>query len=40
MDQVRDIANTKMPDLNAYDIEKAIDTIKGTAKSMGIEIIQ
>ncbi len=38
-DQVREIAYTKMPDLNAYNIEKAIETIKGTVRSMGIEII-
>ncbi len=38
MDQVREIAKTKMPDLNAFDIEKAAETIKGTARSMGIEI--
>jgi large subunit ribosomal protein L11 len=38
MDQVREIANTKMPDLNAFDIENAIETIKGTARSMGVEI--
>ncbi len=39
MDQVREIATTKMPDLNAFDIEKAMETIKGTARSMGVEII-
>ncbi len=39
MDQVREIAATKMPDLNAFDIEKAMETIKGTARSMGVEII-
>ncbi|HDH11991.1 MAG TPA: 50S ribosomal protein L11 [Nitrospirae bacterium] len=39
MDQVREIANTKMPDLNAFDVEKAMETIKGTARSMGVEII-
>ena len=38
MDQVREIANTKMPDLNAFDIENAVETIKGTARSMGVEI--
>ncbi len=38
MDQVREIATTKMPDLNAFDIEKAMESIKGTAKSMGIEV--
>jgi len=40
MAQIREIAKTKMPDLNAFDIEKAINTIKGTAKSMGIEVIE
>ena len=36
--QLRDIAQTKLPDLNTTDIEAAIRTIAGTAKSMGIEI--
>jgi len=40
MAQVRDIAKTKLPDLNAHDINKAIETIKGTARSMGIEITE
>jgi len=40
MDQVREIAKTKMPDLNANDIEKAVNTIKGTARSMGVEIVE
>lgn len=39
MDQVREIAKTKMPDLNAVTVEKAVETIKGTARSMGVEII-
>ena len=39
-DQVREIAKTKMPDLNANDIEKAVNTIKGTARSMGVEIVE
>ncbi len=38
MDQVREIATTKIPDLNAFDIENAVETIKGTARSMGVEI--
>lgn len=38
MSQVREIAKTKMPDLNAFDLDKAVETIKGTAKSMGIEV--
>ncbi len=40
LDQVREIATTKMPDLNAFDVEKAMETIKGTARSMGIDIAQ
>ncbi len=36
MDQVRDIAKAKMPDLNAANIDSAADMIKGTARSMGI----
>ena len=38
MDQIREIAKTKMPDLNAFDVEKAANTIKGTARSMGITV--
>ncbi len=37
--QIREIAKFKMPDLNAKDIEGAIRIVKGTAKSMGIEIV-
>lgn len=37
-DQVREIAETKMPDLNAADIEAAMRIIEGTARSMGIEV--
>ena len=37
-DQVREIAETKMPDLNAADIEGAMRIIEGTARSMGIEV--
>ena len=38
-DQVAEIAKTKMPDLNAMDIDAAINIIAGTARSMGIEVI-
>ena len=38
-DQVREIANIKMADLNANDIEAAARQVEGTARSMGIEII-
>jgi large subunit ribosomal protein L11 len=37
--QVREIAIRKMPDLNARDVEAAMQVIMGTARSMGIEII-
>jgi large subunit ribosomal protein L11 len=40
LDQVREIAKTKMPDLNAFDIEQAMEIIKGTARSMGVEVTQ
>ena len=36
--QVREIAETKMPDLNAASIESAMSMIKGTARSMGITV--
>ncbi len=38
-EQVRKIAETKFKDLNAYDIENAEKIIRGTARSMGIEIV-
>ena len=38
-DNVREIATTKMPDLNANDVEAAMKMIEGTARSMGIEIV-
>jgi len=38
-DQVREIAKTKMADLNAGDIDAASRMIEGTARSMGIEVV-
>ena len=38
-DQVRQIAETKMTDLNANDIEAAMRQVEGTARSMGIEVV-
>ncbi|MBR6558455.1 MAG: 50S ribosomal protein L11 [Clostridia bacterium] len=38
MDQVRKIAETKMPDLNASSVEAAMSMIAGTARSMGITV--
>jgi large subunit ribosomal protein L11 len=37
--QLREIATTKLPDLNTTDLEAAMRTIAGTAKSLGIEIV-
>ena len=37
--QVRAIAETKMPDVNAIDIEGAMLQVAGTARSMGIEVV-
>ena len=37
-DQVREIAETKMPDLNANDVEAAMKIVEGTARSMGITV--
>ncbi len=37
--QVREIAETKMPDLNANDIENAMLIIEGTARSMGLDVV-
>ena len=37
--QVEEIAKTKLPDLNARDVAAAVATVKGTARSMGIEVI-
>src|SRR3954466_15898562 len=36
-DQVRQIAETKMPDLNARDVDQAMRIVAGTAQSMGVE---
>jgi large subunit ribosomal protein L11 len=36
--QVREIAEQKMKDLNAYDVESAMRMIEGTARSMGIQV--
>ena len=37
--QVEEIAKLKMPDLNAFDLNAAVKIVKGTARSMGIEIV-
>jgi large subunit ribosomal protein L11 len=38
-DQIREIAEVKMRDLNAVDLDGAIKQVEGTARSMGIEVI-
>ena len=38
MQQLRDIAEEKMPDLNAFDIDGAVQMLIGSARSMGIEV--
>jgi large subunit ribosomal protein L11 len=40
LDQVREIAEAKFKDLNSYDIETAMESIKGSARSMGIEVTE
>ena len=37
-DQARQIAERKMPDLNAHDLDQATKIIEGTARSMGVEV--
>ena len=37
--QVEDIARTKMPDLNAFNLEAAMKIIEGTARSIGVEVV-
>ena len=37
-DQLREIAETKLPDLNAYTVEEAMKIVEGTALNMGVEI--
>ena len=40
VEQARGIAETKMPDLNTKDLEAATEIIKGTARSMGVEVAE
>jgi large subunit ribosomal protein L11 len=37
--QIREIAQTKLQDMNAYTIEQAMNSIAGTARSMGIDVV-
>jgi large subunit ribosomal protein L11 len=36
--QLREVAETKLPDLNAYDVDHAMKIVEGTARNMGIEV--
>ena len=36
--QLREVAEIKLPDLNAYDVEHAMKIVEGTARNMGIEV--
>jgi len=38
--QVQEIAEMKMPDLNAHDVEAAMRIVEGTARSMGIQVVE
>ena len=40
IDQIREIAENKMKDLNAYNIDGAIEMVKGSARSMGLEVLE
>jgi len=39
-EQLKEIAETKLPDLNAYNVEEACKIVEGTAKNMGIEVVE
>jgi large subunit ribosomal protein L11 len=38
-DKVREIAEKKLPDLNAHNVDQAAKIIEGTARSMGVEVV-
>jgi large subunit ribosomal protein L11 len=38
--QVREIAEIKMPDLNAHDVDAAMNIVAGTARSMGLDVVE
>ena len=40
LSQVEEIAKTKMPDFNTKDIKQAVEMVKGTARSMGVDIAE
>ena len=38
-DDLEEVAKIKMPDLNAYDLDAAIEQVRGTARSMGLKVV-
>lgn len=38
--QIKEIAETKLPDLNCYEVEDAMRIVEGTARNMGIEVVE
>jgi large subunit ribosomal protein L11 len=40
MRQVEEIARIKLPDLNSFDLEGAVNQVKGACRSMGVEVVQ
>ena len=38
-DKLKEIAETKLPDLNAYTVEEAMKIVEGTARNMGIKVV-
>ncbi len=39
MAQVEEIAKIKLPDLNSFDLKAAMEQVKGTARSMGVDVV-
>ena len=39
-EQVKEIAKIKMPDLNCFELESAMRSVEGTARSMGVDVVQ
>lgn len=40
MDQIKKIAESKMPDMNCFTVESAMEMVAGTARSLGVEVIR
>ena len=38
-DDLQEVAKIKMPDLNAYDLDAAVEQVRGTARSMGLKVV-